>query len=70
MDYELQVSVSNSRKKFHHNLKNVDEMISKNLEEAFSIITNQEFISSIFGIGDKLIEELNNRYTDPDNKNF
>lgn len=40
----------------------------KNLEEAFSIITNQEFISSIFGIGDKLIEELNNRYTDPDNK--
>jgi DNA ligase (NAD+) len=40
----------------------------KNIEEAFSIITNQEFISSIFGIGDKLIEELNNRYTDSDNK--
>lgn len=40
----------------------------KNIEEAFSIITNQEFISSIFGIGDKLIEELNNRYSDPDSK--
>lgn len=40
----------------------------KNLEEAFSIITNQEFISSIFGIGNKLIEELNTRYSDLNNK--
>lgn len=40
----------------------------RNLEEAFSIITNQEFISSIFGIGDKLIEELLTRYTDKSNK--
>ncbi len=40
----------------------------KDLNEVFEVINNPEFIWSIFGIGDKLIEELSARYTDPDNK--
>jgi len=32
------------------------------------VITNEEFLSSVFGVGDKLIQELQSRYNSPTNK--
>ena len=40
----------------------------KNLDEIFTIITKQEFLSSIFGIGDKIIEELASWYSNPNHR--
>lgn len=40
----------------------------KNLDEIFTIITKEEFLSSVFGIWDKIIEELQWRYSNQINK--
>ena len=42
----------------------------KNLDEIFEIITKEEFLSSVFGIGEKIIEELQKRYENKYNKDI
>lgn len=38
------------------------------LEQTFAIISNPDFLQSIYGVGDKLIQEIQDWYKDPDNQ--
>lgn len=38
------------------------------LEQTFAIISNPEFLESIYGVGDKLIQELQDWYSDPESQ--